>query len=80
MTAPSALPTPAPMPTATPVQVATFVAPTPVPVLPMPNPIAELTRQFSQLALAMQAHMQPRPSAANAPSVSALAPRPPRCM
>ena len=78
MTAPFAFPTP----TATPVQAATpTVAPPPAPtqVLPTPDSIAELTRQFSQLALAMQANIQPRPPAANAPAVSALAPRPPRC-
>src|ERR1700739_1978210 len=54
-------------------------AATPAPVS-TPDPIVELTKQFSELALAIQANMQSRPSAANAPNAAVTVPRPNRCM
>jgi len=91
VTTPSATLVPTPVPT--PVRIVpTPVAspaptPTPAPAPPapstVPDPIVELTKQFSRLALAMEANMQGRPPATNSPAVNASnAPgsRPRQCM
>ena len=48
-------------------------APTPIPALAaaVPDPIIELMKQFSRLALVMEANMQSRPPAMNASNVNA---------
>jgi len=69
-TTPPATPahTPAPVGQMVPTPVTSPVAPAPAAVS---DPIVELTKQFSRLALVMEANMQSRPPATNAPNVNA---------
>jgi hypothetical protein len=73
---PASIVTPSAISTATPVYIGT---PAPVSTL---DSIVKLTKQFSELALAIQANMQSRPPTVNASNAAVAAPvsRPCHCM